>query len=241
MIIAIAQLDSIAGDIHANLSAHQQMIAKAAAQGAALVVFSELSLTGYEPTLAEALAISPHDARLDTLQMQADALAVSIAVGVPIRHDSRVYIGMLIFCPHLPRQVYTKQYLHPDEQPFFAGGMISDLFWLNGQGVAPAICYEIFVPQHAQIAHEHQATVYMASVAKSTTGVAKAHQRLAEVARTYQMVVVMANAVGNNDNFVSAGQSAIWNCRGELIIQLNAQEQGILAYDTEDDTAWVLV
>lgn len=51
MIIAIAQLDSIAGDIHANLSAHQQMIAKAAAQGAALVVFSELSLTGYEPTL----------------------------------------------------------------------------------------------------------------------------------------------------------------------------------------------
>jgi predicted amidohydrolase len=240
MIVAIAQLVSIAGDIHANLSAHQQMVAKAAAQGATLVVFSELSLTGYEPTLARALAISPHDARLDALQMQADALVVSIAVGVPIRHDSRVYIGMLIFCPYLPRQVYTKQYLHPDEQPFFAGGMVSELFWLNGQGVAPAICYEIFVSQHAQAAHEHQASLYLASVAKSEVGVAKAYQRLAEVAQSYQMVVVMANALGVNDNFVSAGQSGVWNGRGELVAQLGSQAPGLLLYDTKADTAQVV-
>ena len=53
------------------------------------------------------------------------------------------------------------------------------------------------------------------------------------------MTVLMANSVGPSDNFVSAGQSAIWSNRGELVGQLDSQQEGIVMIDTETNQAMV--
>jgi len=43
----------------------------------------------------------------------------------------------------------------------------------------------------------------------------------------------MSNCLGKNDDFVSSGNSAIWNNKGELLAHLNDADEGILIYDTE--------
>ena len=57
--IAAAQSISIAGDLAANIQRHLRFIEVAAEQGVELLVFPELSLTGYENEVAAALAIDP--------------------------------------------------------------------------------------------------------------------------------------------------------------------------------------
>lgn len=55
-VFAAAQCAFRAGDISANLRLHMEFMQHAREQGVGLLLFPELSLTGYEPILAEALA-----------------------------------------------------------------------------------------------------------------------------------------------------------------------------------------
>lgn len=240
MIIALAQLAPLAGEVQHNVLAHQRMVKRAVEHRATLVVFPELSITGYEPTLAQQLAFVPQDPRLSPLQAQTDELHTTIAVGVPLRLESGLYIGMLMLKPNSPPQVYTKRYLHPDERRFFDEGLVSELLRLPNECIAPAICYEISVPQHAEAAHQQRATTYMASVAKSSTGLTSAYDRLEQIARLYQINVAMVNAVGPNDDFVSAGQSAVWSPAGRLLAHLDSQQQGLLVVDTLRQTTEIV-
>ncbi|MCL7931592.1 hypothetical protein M8006_16675 [Halomonas sp. ATCHA] len=42
----------------------------------------------------------------------------------------------------------------------------------------------------------------------------------------------MANCVGPSDDFISVGQSAAWNVRGELLAQMDAESEGLVVLDT---------
>jgi len=64
LIIAAAQSASVSGDVPANLTHHLAFCAVAAAHGVQLLVFPELSLTGYEPAIARSNAIGADDSRL---------------------------------------------------------------------------------------------------------------------------------------------------------------------------------
>ena len=55
-VLAAAQCSAVAGDIAANAGRHLDFIDAAHRQGVNILVFPELSLTGYEPTLAGRLA-----------------------------------------------------------------------------------------------------------------------------------------------------------------------------------------
>jgi predicted amidohydrolase len=197
------------------------------------IIFPELSLTGYEPTLAKAVAVSRDDACLAVFQDTVDARQVTIGVGMPTPSDGQPYISMIIFQPHQPRQLYSKQYLHADELPFFAHGHNATAVLGDKSDVALAICYELSVPEHAQQAFANGANIYVASVAKSASGVEQASQRLAKIARSYDMTVLMVNCVGPSDDFVSAGGTAVWNNQGNLLAQLDDAHEGILIYDTD--------
>jgi len=43
----------------------------------------------------------------------------------------------------------------------------------------------------------------------------------------------MANAIGSSDDFMSAGNSAVWNEYGEKLLQLGDTTEAIIVYDTE--------
>ncbi|MBK8989609.1 MAG: carbon-nitrogen hydrolase family protein [Chloroflexi bacterium] len=238
MKISIAQTRPVTGDVQQNIYLHQRFIVQAAAGGADLIVFPELSLTGYELTLAQELALNPEDDRLHVFQSLAATHNLTIGVGAPTCHPAGVCISLIIFRPDKSRHVYSKQHLHPDEEAFFVSGGSSRNLIGEGDNVALAICYELSVPEHAAQAFAHGAAVYIASVAKYAHGVDMAAQRLVEIAHSYAMTVVMANAVGPADGGECAGQTAVWNTQGRLVAQLDNAHEGLILYDT-DRQKWV--
>lgn len=232
MRLAAAQLETIAGDLAANLARHLSLVDLAASRGAELVVFPELSLTGYEPRLAAGLATTPDDPRLDMLQAAANEQSITIGAGLPTRSAAGIRITMLVFRPHEPRVAYSKQQLHADELPWFAPGTGQVILPADGHRLAPAICYESLQPDHAEQAAAAGADIYLASVAKSERNLASARLHYPAVARRHGMTVLMANSVGPCDDFVAAGQSAAWNREGELMASLGATGEGIVLFDT---------
>lgn len=234
MKVCAAQIKPAKGDIEYNISAHIHWVEKAAAESTDLICFPELSLTGYEPTLAAELATTPGDERFAALQKASDQYTITIAAGLPLKAATGIQIGMLILTPGQPVQTYAKQLLHADELPFFTPGESQLIIDVNGFKIAPAICYESLQPDHAQEAFRMGAQLYLASVAKPERGIRKAYEHFPDIARRYAMPVVMANSLGPADNFMSAGQSAIWNREGEVIAQLAAEEEGLLYYNPED-------
>jgi predicted amidohydrolase len=109
--IAVAQTCPRAGDVNANLEEHLRLARLAAGEGARIVVFPELSLTGYELELAKVLAFSEDDARLLPLRDAAASHSAILIVGAPVRVGSRLHVGAFILHPNHASELYTKHYL----------------------------------------------------------------------------------------------------------------------------------
>ncbi|MBN3079705.1 carbon-nitrogen hydrolase family protein [Pectobacterium polaris] len=233
MKICIAQIASVAGHVDENVKKHQDMVITAAQNAVDIIVFPELSLSGYEPSLAEVLALPSEETKFDTFQSMSDEYNISIAVGYPVKFSDGIKITMIIFQPEKETLFYSKQLLHPDEVPFFKRGKQQATVSVEGKVVVPAICYESLQPVHALEAAKLGADLYVASVAKSANGVMRAYEHYPATARKHGMFVLMANEVGKADNFICAGQSAIWDREGKLLIQVNATQEALLILDTE--------
>ena len=113
MKICVAQTKPIKGNIAANIVQHKKLIDLATTLKAEIIIFPELSLTGYEPKLAKDLASSPVDSRLDDFQNISDAKQIVIGVGMPTKTSKGICISMILFQPYQSRQKYSKRYLHP--------------------------------------------------------------------------------------------------------------------------------
>lgn len=238
MKICVAQTNPVKGEISINIENHLALTELALDQGIEVILFPELSLTGYEPELAQELAMDPTDMRLDAFQQVSDRHQVTLGLGMPVRGVKGIYISLVFFQAHSPRQVYSKQYLHQDEDPYFIPGTDQLCLTTGSHKISPAICYELSIPAHADLAVKNGASIYMASVAKTGLGVDKAEIRLSEIARQYSIPVMMSNCIGFCDHFLAAGRSSVWNKEGERLGQLNDSQEGLLIYDT--DTASVL-
>jgi predicted amidohydrolase len=235
MKICLAQAKSIKGDIEANIANHLALINQALVHQADAIFFPELSLTGYEPELAESLATTPDDIRFRVFQEMSDTHNITIGAGVPTRTMSGILITMLIFQPGQAVQAYAKQQLHADELPYFVAGEHQLILWPETLKVAPAICYESLQMSHVARAYESGAKVYLASVAKSQKGVDNAYAHYPVIARQYQMPVLLVNGVGYCDNFESVGSSAFWNRKGELVAALDNRSEGVLVVGLGDE------
>jgi predicted amidohydrolase len=232
MNIAIVQTRPVRGDIDANIEDHKRFVVAAAGQGADAIVFPELSITGYEPGLAKQLATDAGDSRFNIFEELSIRYNIDIGVGMPLLAMNGINISMIIFSPGREREIYSKQYLHQDEEPFFVAGKKGVLSFERVKKLSLAICYELSVAEHAEGAFKIGSKIYVASVAKTLAGVENAVARLAGIAKRYSMVVVMSNCAGHCEDFECGGGSAAWNSRGELIGQLDRESEGMMVVDT---------
>jgi predicted amidohydrolase len=238
MKIAVAQYRSVAGDITANVAGHLELIELAVVHGARFIAFPELSLTGYEPRMAGELAIDLDDPCLQPFQQASAAHGIRIAIGVPTKTaEAKPRISLALFQPHRPRGVYSKQFLHADEEPFFVPGPRNPGVLDTAPKIGLAICYELSVPAHAEATFIAGAEVYLASVAETERGIAGSHPRLAELAKCFDAPVLLANCVGMGDGGYCAGNSAAWNPRGERLARLDDTSEGLVVFDTEREEA----
>ncbi len=232
MKISVAQIKPEKGAIKKNFETHKKWIDIAVSKNADLIVFPELSLTGYEPKLAKELAVDECNLILEDFQQISDLHKITIGVGLPTKSGSGIRISMVLFRPSLPRLVYSKQLLHSDELPYFEKGNQQVVFTVKGEKIAPAICYESLQNEHSEQAFKLGANIYLASVAKSREGIEKAFLHYPDIARKYSFPVLMANCIGFCDNFESAGQTSVWDGNGALIEQLDNKNEGVLIFDT---------
>jgi len=235
MKLCIAQTKPLKGEIAQNIINHIKLINLAVKEGSDIIIFPELSLTGYEPELAKKLTTSKEDIRFDEFQQICDSDQIVIGVGLPTKNEKGVCISMVIFQPDKPRTTYTKAYLHPGEEKFFATGPNSPPITLMDKTLAFAICYETSIPEHAENAYMNGANVYLASVLNTKDGVDKDINRISAIAKKYKMTAVMSNLVGKSGKYDCAGKSSCWNSEGTLIGQLDDANEGIMVYDTESE------
>lgn len=235
MKIGVAQIKPKKGDIESNIEIHKEMISLALTKGVSALFFSELSITGYEPELAEVLKVKQRDKRLEIFQRISNENEITIGIGAPTESQEGVKISMLIFKPNNNFQTYSKQILHDDEKPFFKKGNDHVILNLNGNKIAPAICYESLQVEHIENSIQKGAKIYVASVAKSQKGINNAKAYFSKVAKERSIPILMANCVGLCENFESVGQSSVWNKQGNLLGQLSDSEEGILVYDTKEE------
>ncbi len=242
MKICIAQIKPFAGDIRKNIETHKRMIHAAISNKADMIVFPELSLTGYELELAHELATDQNDERLGVFQELADLHKLVIAVGMPTRAGTDLFISMIIFQPGKKRITYSKQHLYPGEDAVFKpGDRQVFLKFDNGHIIAPAICYDLSDTELSKKAHENNADVYMASVVNSANGVIGDSAKLSNIAGTYQMTVLMSNFIGQSGAYACAGNSSVWNKEGKIVGQLDDKSEGVLLYDTETEKLSVVL
>jgi predicted amidohydrolase len=232
MKIAAAQTKPIKGDIEKNIANHISLVNLAIEQKADAIFFPELSIIGYEPEIAKDLATDENDKRFGVFQQVADENEIAIAIGLPINKNG-VQISMAIFQPHVHAQTYAKQFLHSSETSWFANGEGQIFLNIKNEVVAPAICYELNEPAHAAHVFEKGAGVYMACTVNSKNGIDKDVNRLAVIAKTYKVPVLMSNCIGITGGYNCAGKTSAWDTNGNLLMQLDGELEGILVLDTE--------
>lgn len=223
MNICLSQFRS-SSNVETNLQRHREVIERAAAHSCEFVMFPELSLTGYEPECAKWQAVDADDALFEPLAADALRFNLTIAVGIPLRVQAGIAIGLKILRANGTRLTYAKQLLHVDEEPFFVPGHRPLEIEVGTHRIAPAICYEAMQPEHGHAAIARGATVYGASVAKDVAGMHAARKYLSEFASRQAVPVLLVNAVGHNDGFDSGGLSTAYDAKGEVIGSLGSDE-----------------
>lgn len=217
LVIGLAQLSVVRGDISKNLERHCQLIKAAAEQNVNVLLFPELSLTGYEPSLAKKLAINLDDTRLLMLQELADLYDMTLLVGAPKNTGHKPEIGLFIFRPNTVISCYSKMNLHSGEEVFFARAKEHKILELNNQTIGLAICADITNPQHIGSMLQYELNLYLASVLFSVNGLSGDCQILRNYAIEHKIVIGMSNYIGETGGWQCAGNSTIWDVNGDVI------------------------
>jgi predicted amidohydrolase len=239
MILAAAQTKPKRGDISSNLLNHYQLIELAAQNGANVIAFPELSITGYERENAEAFIFTEDDYRIDHLKELAVRNNIVIIAGAPIKIDSKLFIGEFIIAPDDSVSIYTKQFLHEGEDEFFDSSFdYNPMLTIDNQNISFAICADIDNPLHPENAAKNDTDIYIASIFFSPNGIPNAHRDLQNYAEKHKMNVLMSNFSGESWGSPSAGQSAFWNNKGELVAQMNDSDSGLLLVEKQNDN-WI--
>ncbi|MEG0850213.1 MAG: carbon-nitrogen hydrolase family protein [Flavobacterium sp.] len=236
MILAAAQTKPTRGNIETNLLDHYSLIELAVQNKAQLIAFPEMSITGYERENAKELAFKKEDSRLNHLKKLAFENNITIIAGAPIEIESKLFIGEFVISPDNSVSIYTKQFLHEGEDEFFQPSFdYNPMLEIEKQKISFAICADIDNPLHPENAKKKETDIYIASIFFSPNGIPNAYRDLQNYAEKHKMNVLMSNFSGESWGSPSAGQSAFWNSKGELVGQMNESDSGLLIVEKQND------
>lgn len=223
--VAAAQSGSRPGDIAWNIQHHLDFIHLAARHHVDLLVFSELSLTGYTlPQIAE-LALSLDDPRLEVFVQAAAEYQMQICIGLPLENDCDVRLSAVTFMPDGTRLAYSKRNLFGEENQIFEKGVASPMFGRRHHHVVLAICADISIEMFAEDASRQGADLYATSVLVSEEGYEKECEYLSRWSQQFTIAVLMANHAWPSGGYIAAGKSAFWAPGGCQVAQGGSGEQ----------------
>lgn len=228
--IALAQMDCQLADLEANLRTHLELTETAIQHGAQIIIFPELSLTGYhlQERVAE-VALAENAARLEPLREL--SRRIDILFGLVLESpDHRVYNSALYFSGgkilHRHDKVYLPTYGAFEEGKFFAHGERLRAFDNAFTRSGILICEENWHPSAAHILWLDGVKVFFSMHCSSAKSVAPlsaapstspgACRLLSQFyARLFGAYFIFVNRVGAEGPFNFWGGSQILNPFGE--------------------------
>jgi len=228
--IAVAQPGLVAHDVPTNAEAHAAAITAASAD---VVVFPELSLTGFE------LAADPVSADDPALARMVEACAATGAValaGAPVRDaDGREYIATLAVDGHGVTVAYRKMWLHDPEPERFAAGDTPAVLEVRGWRLGLAICMDTGVPEHARRTAELGMDVYVASTLFSRAVAGQLDERMPRIAADHGVWVAAVSYAGPSSHYPeTSGGSGIWAPDRSLVAKAGPETGAVLTATLTD-------
>jgi N-carbamoylputrescine amidase len=150
--VACAQIEPIVGETDANLAKTEQWIGRAAEQGVDIIVFPELSNSGYLfNSREEAYALSeeiPAGVTVKRWQVLADQWNMIIVGGINERSSGNLYNTAVLIEKDVPPRVYRKLHLWDQENKYFKPGNLGiPVFSTRIAKIAMLICYDCWFPE----------------------------------------------------------------------------------------------
>ncbi|HRK31831.1 MAG TPA: NAD+ synthase [Tepidisphaeraceae bacterium] len=252
MKIAIAQINPTVGDLTGNTARHLDFIRRARNAGANLVVFPELSITGYPPkdlllkpgfiddNIAAVNAVAREARDIEVIAGFADRNADPI--GRPARNSVAVLKNGKITSTHYKTLLPTYDVF--DESRYFEPGPISSrnqLVQISNLKIGLSICEDLWNDERLitrRLYHQNPiadldaaGAEVMINCSASPFVVDKHDFRLrlfSEQARKFNNPLIYANQVGGNDELVFDGNSCVFDQTGAVIAQAKDFEEDLL-------------
>jgi predicted amidohydrolase len=215
--VAAIQYQPLDGGITANAAEHVRLIEDAYDHGARLVVFPELSITGYRLDLLhnDDAWLTPEDERLSDVREICRRTGITAVIGAPYREsDGAARLAALAIHPDGTTDTAFKTHLHGREQELFTPGEGTTLIDVDGWSVALALCFDISVPAHAADAAAAGADVYCVSALYTRDEEHRLALHLGARAMDNRMFTLLANLGGRSALGESCGLSGLWGPDG---------------------------
>ena len=258
--VALCQSNLIVGDLAGNVAALQGRIREAREQQADVVVFPELSITGYPP---EDLLLKPsfvHDAAASLEEVAAGATGLVACVGVPepapaaagasggeaaLSGSAGLYNAAAVLADGRVAALYRKHHLPNyavfDERRYFEPGGESLVIDLDGRRVGVTICEDIWMPGGpAEWAAVHGGAEIVVNLSASPYHRGKGREReelFAARCRDHRCFLAFCNAVGGQDELVFDGHSLVIGPDGNILARGAAFDEEMLVVDLEPAVA----
>ena len=225
MKLCMAQINTLVGDIGGNTERVLEVSAAQKAAGAHMVVFPELTLTGYPPEdlLLRGDLLDRTEAALAKLcaELPAD---LTVVVGYPRGQDGALFNSAGVISAGKLLAHYDKQCLPNyevfDEKRYFAAGTEPCVVDVDGLSVGLTICEDIWHPEPAAQAKVAGAEILI-NINASPFHRGKSSERLERVkscAATHELPIIYVNQVGGQDELVFDGGSFAIDAQGELSV-----------------------
>jgi len=231
--VALAQTNPTVGDIEGNARRIGELIAEARDQGAQLVVFGELALTGYPP---EDLLLKTHfleAARAALGELASGTHGVVALIGFP-EHAEDVYNAAALLADGAVAGVYRKMHLPNygvfDESRYFQSGPRPATFELNGVTIGITVCEDIWEPGPPATTEALAGAEVVVNLSASPYHAGKGAERermLIQRARDNLTAVLFSNIVGGQDELVFDGHSLAIDQDGQVIARAPQFEEAL--------------
>jgi omega-amidase len=241
MKVAVAQISCELGEPEPNLSKTRDFSQRAKEVGAQLIVFPEMTDTGYSMPVIQKHASHWKSGFVCGLQEIARQLSIAIVSGVSERDGSSIYDAqVLVDAKGDIAAKYRKTHLYAvapvEEQTCFAPGDAFVSFLLGGLHIGFSICYDLRFPEiYRKLVTEQNVGAFIISSAWPFPR--DEHFRVLAQARAIenQSYVIASNRVGKDDDLWFCGSSAIIDPRGVVIAAASADREELIQADLSQE------
>ena len=239
MRLALAQINPVVGDLDGNRELILGRLAEAKSNGADLVLFPELAVTGYPP---EDLLLRPgfiRAAEESVERIARESRGTTLLVGAP-RFDRDLYNACYVCSGGEVKAVYRKRFLPNygvfDEDRYFAPGRDLILLEHGKTLVGPTVCEDMWQPGPPATELALAGAELLVNISASPFYVGRDREReemFVTRARDNSCFIAFCNTVGGQDELIFDGHSCVIDDEGTVLARAPGFEEALLVVDVE--------